>query len=198
MLFRSSARWEAPVTRNRDEVAWLAYAQRIVPQAVPPLLGEDAQDCVFAMAYLPAEQFPVWKQQLMQGNIHPQTAQQVAQTLVTLHATSARDQALLNRFDHDDDFVAIRLSPYFLHTAEKHAECAAALHALVQQTLSHKRVLIHGDVSPKNILVGANGPVLLDAECACYGDAAFDLAFVLTHLLLKCLLLPAQIGRAHV
>ena len=31
------------------------------------------------------------------------------------------------------------------------------------------------------------GPVFLDAECAWYGDPAFDLAFCLNHLLLKCL-----------
>ena len=52
-------------------------------------------------------------------------------------------------------------------------------------TLSTKRALVHGDVSPKNILVGALGPVFLDAECAWFGDPAFDLAFCLNHLLLK-------------
>jgi Ser/Thr protein kinase RdoA (MazF antagonist) len=49
---------------------------------------------------------------------------------------------------------------------------------------------VHGDVSPKNILVGPNGPIFLDAECAWYGDPAFDLAFCLNHLLLKCLWTP--------
>ncbi len=33
--------------------------------------------------------------------------------------------------------------------------------------------------------IGPAGPVILDAECAWYGDPAFDLAFVLNHLLLK-------------
>jgi hypothetical protein len=32
--------------------------------------------------------------------------------------------------------------------------------------------------------------VFLDAECAWYGDPAFDLAFCLNHLLLKCLWRP--------
>jgi Ser/Thr protein kinase RdoA (MazF antagonist) len=49
---------------------------------------------------------------------------------------------------------------------------------------------VHGDVSPKNILLGKNGPVLLDAECATWSDPAFDLAFCLNHLLLKCLWTP--------
>ena len=37
---------------------------------------------------------------------------------------------------------------------------------------------------------GPAGPVFLDAECAWYGDPAFDLAFCLNHLLLKCLAVP--------
>jgi aminoglycoside phosphotransferase (APT) family kinase protein len=49
---------------------------------------------------------------------------------------------------------------------------------------------VHGDVSPKNILIGPHGPIFLDAECAWYGDPAFDLAFCLNHLLLKCLWTP--------
>ena len=58
-------------------------------------------------------------------------------------------------------------------------------------TAATRHALVHGDVSPKNILVGPDGPVLLDAECAWYGDPAFDLAFCLNHLLLKCLAAPA-------
>jgi len=186
-----AALWEAPVRRNRDEVAWLQFAQTVTPNAVPHVLGEDEQDCIFAMSYLPADRYPVWKQQLLNGEVNHSTAMALADLLVRLHAASADNLDLCKRFDHDEDFVAIRLSPYFLFTAEKHDASALALKRLVSRTLSHKKTLIHGDVSPKNILVGPNGPVLLDAECACWGDPAFDLAFVLTHLLLKAVCQPA-------
>jgi len=181
-----SALWEAPVKRNRDEVQWLKFAHQVAPGCVPHVLAEDAQDCAFAMTYLPAAQHPVWKAQLLNGLAQTSTATAVADVLVRLHAASASNPQLCQSFNHDDDFVAIRLSPYFLHTAEKHPPVADVLHHLVSQTLSHKLVLVHGDVSPKNTLVGPHGPVLLDAECACHGDPAFDLAFVLTHLMLKC------------
>src|SRR3546814_11132506 len=65
------------------------------------------------------------------------------------------------------------------------SELAPALTALADDLASRKSALVHGDVSPKNILVSASGPVFLDAECAVYGDPAFDLAFCTTHLLLK-------------
>ena len=52
---------------------------------------------------------------------------------------------------------------------------------------------MHGDVSPKNVLIGAAGPVLLDAECACYGDPAFDVAFCLNHFLLKAAWAPRML-----
>ena len=64
------------------------------------------------------------------------------------------------------------------------------LRALAERTAQTRIALVHGDVSPKNILVGPDAPVLLDAECAWYGDPAFDIAFCLNHLLLKAVLLP--------
>lgn len=61
------------------------------------------------------------------------------------------------------------------------------LHKLAEEPASTHHALVHGDVSPKKILVGAEGPVILDAECAWYDEAAFDVALFLNHLLLKCL-----------
>lgn len=79
----------------------------------------------------------------------------------------------------------------------KDAELAPALYALADDLSSRKVALVHGDVSPKNILVGADEVVFLDAECAVYGDPAFDLAFCTTHLLLKAVWLgDERLGEA--
>jgi len=79
-------------------------------------------------------------------------------------------------------------------TARAHPDLAARLQRLIDVTGTTKLALVHGDVSPKNILVGPSGPVLLDAECAWYGDPAFDLAFCVNHLLLKSLVVPGCRG----
>jgi len=82
-------------------------------------------------------------------------------------------------------FHQIRIDPYLLAIARKHVDFQDVLTTLACRTAATRLVLVHGDVSPKNILLGPNGPVLLDAECAWFGDPAFDLAFCLNHLLIK-------------
>jgi len=187
---RVSADWSAPVERNHYEVEWLRIAGRIAPDAVPQILAESVEDGVFAMAYLPPEQYPVWKAQLRDGKIDPSTASAVGRLIGRIHAATANSTDTAAQFATDPIFHSLRLEPYLLATALAHPDCAAALGALTKRTASTRLALVHGDVSPKNILVGRDGPVLLDAECAWYGDPAFDLAFCLTHLLLKGLWRP--------
>ena len=180
-----AADWQAPVERNRWEVEWMRVAAGIVPSAVPAILGEDRAAGCFAMAYLGADDHPIWKTLLRDGVIDPATAGEVGRVLGRIHAATADRADLAARFPTDDIFYAIRLEPYLVATGRAHPDLAARLAALVEVTRSTKRVLVHGDFSPKNILAGPAGPVILDAECAWYGDPAFDLAFVLNHLLLK-------------
>lgn len=180
-----AADWRAPVERSRFEVEWMRVAGAIVPAAVPEILGEDREAGAFAMAYLAPEAHPVWKSQLREGTIDLGVAAAVGDVLGRIHAATADRPDIAARFATDDIFYAIRLEPYLVATARAHADLAARLTTLVETTRTTRRTLVHGDFSPKNILIGPAGPVILDAECAWYGDPAFDLAFVLNHLLLK-------------
>jgi aminoglycoside phosphotransferase (APT) family kinase protein len=144
------------------------------------------------MQWLAPEAHPVWKIQLRDGHASPDFAAQVAHQLVLIHAATANQPALAERFAYDRNFFELRLDPYFGATAKVHADCAPMLQALIKQTASNRLALIHGDISPKNILAGPAGPIFLDAECAVYGDPAFDAAFCLTHLIAKCLWRPAS------
>jgi aminoglycoside phosphotransferase (APT) family kinase protein len=184
--------WYAPVHRNAAEVAWLSFVATVQPQAAPTVLGQDAISQSFAMQWLAPDHYPVWKAQLRDGIIDIEFARQLGATVAAIHAASARQAHLANQFDHRSDFDALRLDPYFMQAAKAHPDCALALHALRAQVQKACIALMHGDVSPKNILRGPQGPVLLDAECACWGDPAFDLAFVLNHLLLKTCWRPAH------
>jgi 5-methylthioribose kinase len=189
-----AAEWRVPTSRNAYEWAWMCFAVRHAPQAVPRPLAHDAAAGLFAMAFLEPDRHPVWKNQLVAGVVEPLAAAAVGGLLGRLHAASAGDCTLRTQFDTTDNFHALRLDPYLLTTAARHPQLAARIEALAATTAAIRIALVHGDVSPKNILMGPNGPVLLDAECAWYGDPAFDLAFCLNHLLLKCLVRPAEHG----
>jgi aminoglycoside phosphotransferase (APT) family kinase protein len=165
-------------------------ANAAVPGAAPALLGVDDEAGALAMQFLPPERYALWKAQLHDGDADPGFAAQVAAALVRIHAATAAEPAVAAEFPTDAIFYDIRLEPYLVATARAHPDRAEALRALVATTQANKRALVHGDVSPKNILRGPDGPVFLDAECAWWGDPAFDVAFCLNHLLLKCLWTP--------
>jgi aminoglycoside phosphotransferase (APT) family kinase protein len=183
--------WSVPVSRNASEVDWLRAAADVVADAVPAVLAHDAGLGAFAMAYLDPRDYPNWKQLLREGQASPKTAAEVGRIIAAIHAATAGREDIAARFENDDVFHAIRLEPYLEATADAHPDLGETLMALSRSTLATKLALIHGDVSPKNILIGPKGPVLLDAECACFGDPAFDVAFCLNHLLLKALLTPS-------
>lgn len=185
-----SAEWQAPVSRNAYEWAWLKFAVRHCPDNVPHPLAHDGGAGLFAMSFLPPEEYPVWKEQLMAADVALETARAVGRLVGILHAKSAGRADLAAEFDTTDNFRALRLDPYLVATAARHPAVAEPLLGIAEDTARIRIALVHGDVSPKNILVGPHGPVVLDAECAWFGDPAFDLAFCLNHLLLKALVRP--------
>jgi Phosphotransferase enzyme family len=183
--------WRAPVARNAFEAQWIRTVGEIVPGRVPDVLAEDRAAGLFVMSYFPPDSHPVWKAQLGGGHIDVATAKDLGTLMAVIHGRTADDPRLRALFGGAADlFFALRLDPYFLSTARVHPECAERLRELSARTARVRRVLVHGDFSPKNILIGVGGPVLLDAEACCFGDPAFDLAFCLNHLLLKCLWHP--------
>jgi tRNA A-37 threonylcarbamoyl transferase component Bud32 len=184
------ADWRAPIERNRWEVEWLKVAAAIAPGSVPRILAEDAGSAMFAMEYLEPARHPVWKSQLRDGIVEPAFAAEVGRRIGLIHAQTAGRGDVAIKFATDHIFFPIRLEPYLRATAQVHTDCAEHLEALMEVTRNTKLALVHGDVSPKNILCAAGGPVLLDAECAWFGDPAFDLAFCLNHMLLKSLWRP--------
>ncbi|MBS0338331.1 MAG: aminoglycoside phosphotransferase family protein [Proteobacteria bacterium] len=182
--------WEAPVGRNRYERLWMGTATGLVPGIAPRVLAWDEAG-YFAMEYLDPVSHPLWKAELAAGRADAAFAARVGRALARIHAGTANSVEIATQFRTDASFHALRLEPYLLATGRAHPALAARLDELAAITANTRIALVHGDVSPKNILLGPAGPVVLDAECAWYGDPAFDIAFCLNHLLLKCLWVPA-------
>lgn len=189
--------WEAPLERNHYEVAYLRLASTIVPGAAPAVLGEDQAHGVALLEFLPSDQYRLWKAELLAGRFDKDVPKAVATALGRIHARTWGDQKIAAQFATDSMFDALRLSPYLRTLAERTPDLSPEIMAIVERTAANRIALVHGDVSPKNILVSNvdNHPVLLDAECAWFGDPSFDAAFCINHLVLKSFHLPALRAR---
>jgi Phosphotransferase enzyme family len=189
---RVAASWHAPVHRNRAEYAWLGFAQSVKHGCAPGLHGCSETLHGFAMDYLSGGDVYLWKSAMLEGASHGEESAGVAAVLGSIHAASAQPAFDRSPFENRDDFLAIRLEPYLSFTSTRHACIAERLNELASRFHKADIALVHGDVSPKNILIRSGTPVFLDAECATMGDPAFDVAFCLNHLIIKALHLPAS------
>ncbi len=185
-----AADWHAPVHRNTAEYAWLNVAAQVQPESAVTLFGHSLAHHGFAMEFLTGSDVYLWKEALLSQASDKGEAQAVADMLGKIHAASGSNGFDTRPFQNRDDFYALRIEPYLVFTAQQHPDLAKDLTALADMLYNSKNVLIHGDVSPKNILFRTSGPVLLDAECATMGDASFDVSFCLNHLAIKALHLP--------
>lgn len=187
--------WRAPVHRNRAEYAWLSFAGTVTPGNVPRLLGISPDLHGFAMEFVAGADTYLWKTALLNEMPDRGEAGRVGNVLGRVHAASTRPKFDRAPFCNRDDFRALRLEPYLNFTATRHPDLARKLTALADGLYRAEIVLVHGDISPKNILLRGAEPILLDAECATMGDPCFDVAFCLNHLILKAVHLPGSRDR---
>jgi len=187
---RVAADWRAPPARASAEVDWFQLVETILPGRAPHVVATDLDRNSFAMEYLEPASHPLWKTELAAGRIDVAFAGRVGGDLAKIHAATAGRGDIARIFDNGAQFHALRVEPYLLFTAGRHADLGPRIQAIADGIEKARIALMHGDISPKNILVGPHGPVFLDAETACYGDPAFDAAFCLNHLLLKCVWHP--------
>lgn len=181
---RVAAEWLADVSRNHYEQEYIRYVAGFLPDCVPRILYSSPDSDFFAMEFLGGE-FSDWKQALLAGRASPETARRAGSILGTIHSRSWLDEDLARRFDTVKNFYDLRLSSYLLTTADKHPRVGRTIRDEAERLAGTKLALVHGDYSPKNLMVAPGRLVVLDCEVAWFGDPAFDLAFLLNHLLLK-------------
>jgi len=192
---RVKADWFAPVERNFAEYSWLKTVAAIAPEASIDLYGHSAHHNGFVMSYLEGDDTYLLKSVLLAGGGQAEQAEAIGQLLGKIHAHASTTSFSRDGFYNQDDFYAIRIEPYLVHTARSYPEHSAAFQRMADQLYESEAVLIHGDVSPKNILFQNNRPYLLDAECATMGDASFDVCFCLNHFILKAVHVPGCLAR---
>jgi aminoglycoside phosphotransferase (APT) family kinase protein len=123
---------------------------------------------------------------LLRGDLQDDHVVQFANVLAGMQRNAlTHHQEVCAAFDDRTFFETLRLEPYFAYTAMQVPDAAPFMHALIERTRAHRYTLVHGDYSPKNVLVHEGRLVLLDYEVIHWGDPAFDVGFSMTHLLSK-------------
>ncbi|HEV2453847.1 MAG TPA: aminoglycoside phosphotransferase family protein [Verrucomicrobiae bacterium] len=184
---RVKADWFADIHRNRTEWEYICYVSRFLPEAVPTLRECSATDNYFAMEYFNGK-FSNWKHLLLAGKVQPAHAARAGNILGRIHLHSTGDASAMRVFDTTPTFFQLRIEAYLLATGAKHPELRPQFEAEAARMANARECLVHGDFTPKNILVSDERMILLDCEVAWYGEPAFDVASLLNHFCLKGLL----------
>ena len=182
--------WRAPIHRNKAEYLWLQSLAQIAPDNCPELYGHSDELGGFVMEFIEGDDVFLWKSNLLNGVPPRGEAGKLGALLAKLHLYSS--QANFNKadFNNHSDFEALRIEPYLQHLKLAHPDIKKGLDEIIDMVCAQRTALIHGDISPKNILFRDGKPIILDAECATFGDPAFDVAFCLNHLILKAIHMP--------
>ena len=191
---RVAEEWKCDVARIFREIDTLRICQLLLGESqplfdeitieLPRILWEDRENYLFAMtAAPPAAQ--TWKQQLMAGEIKAEIAAACGKLLGRLHANGWNNPLVQQSLADTAYFEALRVSPYYRRIAAAHPELQAEIELLIDTLSRHRYTLVHGDFSPKNLLVAGDTVMLVDFEVGHFGDPAFDTGFFLSHLILK-------------
>ena len=178
--------WRADIRRNLSEQQYIKFVATFLPQVVPKLVYCDEEYFFFVMEHLD-NSFVNWKQQLLAGNADPLIAEEAGKTLGIIHRQTWDSEIVQDMFDTTGNFHDLRTDPYLLTTGLRWPELQSYCEEEAERLESERLCLVHGDYSPKNILLNKERIVILDCEVAWYGDPAFDLAFLFNHFMLKAL-----------
>ena len=187
---RVAADWQAPIERNLYEARWMQVANAARARLRAEVLGQHPRLGVLVME-LPAATHALWKQQLRDGLADvPPRARSAARWRASMPIRRARPSWRRVRQRRD----LLRHPPGALPAG--HGDSATptwpvALQALVGRRRRSRARWCTATSARRTSWSVHTGRCFWMPNARVWGDPAFDLAFCLNHLLLKCLWSPA-------
>ena len=154
------------------------------PAALPEVIHIDFKKFLYIMTAAPVGS-QVWKDSLLARRADSRVARNAGLLLAKMINASREDASLTAQFWDRTVFDQLRIDPYYRTTASRHPELRREFDDLIRTSLEIRTSLVHGDYSPKNMLVRGENIFLIDFEVVHWGDPAFDAAFLVNHLYLK-------------
>jgi thiamine kinase-like enzyme len=178
------ADWFSDPRRISTEINCLEVYHQLIAEHVPELYFHDEENHLYGMEAAPIGS-EMWKVHLLQGRIDLNIAQKAVRALAQVHDQTANDVKAKERFKDKTIFYELRIEPYFETTMNKHVSLRKYYEGATDILMEEKSALVHGDFSPKNILVHGNKILIIDFEVAHFGAPSFDIAFFINHFMLK-------------
>jgi len=176
--------WFSAPDRIHREAAGLRWFTQIIPDHVPEFIFEDNDDHILAMSAIP-QPHENWKTTLLNGQTSLNDAVSFGELLAKIHNAVDEHPSIATEFDDTKFFEELRIEPYYSYTATKVPSAEPMIQQLIDDTRQRQLALVHGDYSPKNVLIYDDRLFILDYEVIHFGDPAFDVGFSLTHFLSK-------------
>jgi 5-methylthioribose kinase len=186
--------WRSSRDRVFREATAIQSLGRILDGAVPQVVHVDRANFLYLMTAAP-EGSVVWKKSLLDGQVGIEVAEATGRLLAAMIKASQSDPSFREQFADRTVFDELRIDPYYRTTAARHPEARLALEQLIEDSLKIETSLVHGDYSPKNMLVRGDSIFLIDFEVVHWGDPSFDSGFLLNHLMLKAFHQPQYAER---
>jgi tRNA A-37 threonylcarbamoyl transferase component Bud32 len=183
--------WRAKQERTVTEAAALRLAARLAPGSVPNVVDSDPDRCVLVIEAAPPS-WTDWKQQLLARRVDVDVARALGNVLGHWHHATAAQPELAASCDDPEAFEQLRVDPYLRTVQARHPDFAALVQPAIDHLVGSRTCLVHGDFSPKNVLVGDGSVWVVDFEVAHVGAPEFDVAFMLCHLVLKAIHVPSH------
>ncbi len=175
------------IFREAAAMRWLSG--RVRGGRIPAVLAEDAENYAIAMEAAP-QQAEMWKTRLFRGEMDPDDARRAGELLAQVIGASWENDPARELFGDQRVFEQLRIDPYYRFTAARRPEAAGYVERLITASRARRVSVVHGDWSPKNLLVGGAELWAIDWEVVHFGDPAFDVAFLWNHLLMKSIAMP--------
>jgi 5-methylthioribose kinase len=180
-----ATKWKADQRRAIVEAHAIETFHALSPDQVPALVDYDPEVFTLVLERV-SHSATVWKSDLLDGVIYPEIGAKLGHTLATWHNFGRSSEVARKKFSEDLLFEQLRITPFYGTVAGKNPQLSPKIMSLVNELKSEKTTLVHGDFSPKNIMIGQERDVyILDFEVTHTGNPVFDLAFLTAHLLCK-------------
>ena len=172
-----------PSRIHREAEALRRLTPFLPPGSIPRVLFEDREQYFYAMEAAAVEQ--TWKDLLLAGDANEAIAIRIAEIQAAMMTATWHQPEFADSFGDLNAFDQLRVDPYYRFTASRYPEYRSAFDAAIDRAVHERHCLVHGDWSPKNMMVNGEHVMAIDFEVIHYGDPAFDCGFLLNHLLLK-------------